>query len=110
MNKFKSLFKIYPDNSLSTNLSIAGGGIKLLSLIILAAAIPSTAAVIISALKLISASGISTALIFIMDELDDLVFFVFSVWTIFILLRYISYALYVKAEFYNNKTDNSYLG
>ena len=104
MNKRKPLFEVYPDNSLATNLSIAGGGLKIISILLLIAAIPFTLAVILASVRLISASGLITALIFMLDEFDEMIFIVFMLWGAFIIIRYISYVLYAKAQLMKNKS------
>ena len=105
MNKRSSLFEVYPNNSLATNLSIAGGGLKIISILLLIAAIPATLAVILASVRLISASGVVTALIFMLDEFDEMLFIVFLLWSAFIIFRYISYILHAKAALINSKTN-----
>ncbi len=107
MNKKRSWFEVYPNNPLATNLSIAGGGLKLISILLLIAAIPFTLAAALAFIRLISASGIITALIFMLDEFDEMVFMVFILWSAAFVLRYVSCVLFAKAQLIENKANSS---
>ena len=105
MNKKRSWFEVYPNNPLATNLSIAGGGLKLISILFLIAAIPFTLAALLAFIRLISASGIITALIFMLDEFDEMIFTVFVLWSAVFVLRYIACVLFAKAQLIENKNN-----
>lgn len=80
MSKKQKWFTLYEESAAASNLSIAGGAVKLAALLLMIAAIPCTLALLLAAARLTMASGMSTALIFVMDELDDLVFSAFLLW------------------------------
>ena len=80
MSKKQKWFTLYEESAAASNLSIAGGAVKLVALLLMIAAIPCTLALLLAAARLTMASGMSTALIFVMDELDDLVFSAFFLW------------------------------
>ena len=107
MNKKRSWFEVYPNNPLATNLSIAGGGLKLISILLLIAAIPFTFAAVLAFIRLISASGIITAFIFMLDEFDEMIFLVFILWSAVFVLRYVSCVLFAKAQLIENKSNPS---
>lgn len=98
MKKQHNWFRLYPDNSTASNLSIAGGAVKLLSILLLIAAIPTTLAVLLVAVRLTAASGMGTALIFLMDEMDEGVFLAFFLWCAVAACRYAASVLQGKAE------------
>lgn len=107
MSKKRSWFEVYPNNPLATNLSIAGGGLKLISILLLIAAIPFTLAAVLAFIRLISASGIITAFIFMLDEFDEMIFLVFILWSAVFVLRYVSCVLFAKAQLIENKSNPS---
>ena len=98
MNKKEKWFTLYEESAAASNLSIAGGAVKLLALLLMIAAIPCTLALLLAAGRLAMAGGVSTALIFVMDELDDLVFSAFLLWGCAAACRYAASVLREKAR------------
>ena len=98
MRQKQAWFKLYPGNGAASNLSIAGGAVKLLSILLLIAAIPATLAILLVAVRMTAAAGAGTALIFLMDEMDDGVFMAFFLWCAVVVCRYVASVLQGKAE------------
>ena len=98
MKQKQSWFQLYPESSRASNLSIAGGAVKLLSILLLVAAIPATLAVLLVVLRMTAAAGAGTALIFLMDEMDEGVFLAFFLWGAVLVCRYAACVLQSKAE------------
>lgn len=98
MKKEQKLFQLYPDQPHASNLSIAAGAAKLLSVFLMVAAIPCTLALFLSAFRITMAGGLGTALIFIMDELDDELVMAFLLWGAVIACRYVASVLQEKAN------------
>lgn len=96
--KKKPWFHLYPDHQLASRLSIAGGGVKLLSLFLLVAAILYSLVLALAGLRLFLAAGLGAGLIFLIDELDDTVFSVFFLWGAFAVCRFAVNVLQAKAE------------
>ena len=72
MKKEHRWFTVYPGSPKATNLAMAGGGAKLLSILIAVAAIPVTLALLATGIRLTMAGGgLSAALMFLVDEADD---------------------------------------
>lgn len=94
----QSWFQLYPESSRASNLSIAGGAVKLLSILLLIAAIPATLALLLVVLRMTAAAGAATALIFLMDEMDEGVFLAFFLWGAVLACRYAACVLQGKAE------------
>lgn len=101
MKQKREWFHLYQDNPVATNLSIASGGVKLLSVLLLIAAIPATLAVGAVGLRIMTVSSWSTSLIFLMDELSEELFLVFFLWSAVIICRYVSSVLQGKAALLN---------
>lgn len=78
---------------------------KLAALLLMIAAIPCTLALLLAAARLTMASGMSTALIFVMDELDDLVFSAFLLWGGAAACRYAASVLQEKARLRARSAD-----
>ena len=91
-------FQLYPEHHGASRCSIAGGGVKLLSLFILAAAILYSLALLLCGFRVASAAGLGTALVFLMDELDDMVLLAFFLWGAFAACRFAASVLHAKAE------------
>ena len=72
VKKGRGWFQTYEENPTATNLSMAGGGARLLSILLLIAAIPCTVAVLMAVARVSMVGSVGTALIFLMDEMDDL--------------------------------------
>lgn len=98
MKKEQKWFHLYHGNSAASNLSIAGGAVKLLSVLFLIAAILCTLALVLSGLRVTMAGGPGTAFIFLMDELDDELFTAFLLWGAVAACRYTASVLQGKAE------------
>ena len=75
------------------------------ALLLMIAAIPCTLALLLAAARLTMASGMSTALIFVMDELDDLVFSAFLLWGGAAACRYAASVLQEKARLRARSAD-----
>ena len=91
-------FRLYAEHPAASNLSIAGGAVKLLSLVLLIAAILTSLGLLLAGLRLTMAGGLGTALIFLMDEMDDEVFTAFFLWGAVVACRYVACVLQSKAE------------
>ncbi len=98
MKKEQKLFQLYADNNRASNLSIAGGAVKLLSILLLIGAVLCTLAIGLSGFRIASAGGVGTAFIFLMDELDDELFTAFFLWAAVIACRYVACVLQEKAK------------
>ena len=105
MSKKQKWFTLYEESAAASNLSIAGGAVKLAALLLMIAAIPCTLALLLAAARLTMASGMSTALIFVMDELDDLVFSAFLLWGGAAACRYAASVLQEKARLRARSAD-----
>ena len=77
MKQKQSWFQLYPESNRASNLSIAGGAVRLLSLLLLIAAIGATLVLLLAGARLTAAAGVGTALIFLLDELGEGVFLAF---------------------------------
>lgn len=98
MKNKNPLFHLYPENSKAFKLSVIGGGVKLLSLFLLVAAILYTIALLIPGFRVAFAGGVATALLFVVDELDDVVFGAFFLWGAFAVCRYAACVLQARAQ------------
>ena len=98
MKKEQKLFQLYADNNRASNLSIAGGAVKLLSILLLIGAVLCTLAIGLSGFRIASAGGVGTAFIFLMDELDDELLAAFFLWGLVIACRYTTCVLQAKAR------------
>ena len=98
MKKKQKLFQLYAGNSRASNLSVAGGAVKLLSILLIIAAILCTLALLISGLRITMAGGLGTALVFLIDELDDELFTALFLWGLVVTCRYIACVLQEKAR------------
>ena len=67
MKQKQSWFQLYPESNRASNLSIAGGAVRLLSLLLLIAAIGATLVLLLAGARLTAAAGVGTALIFLLD-------------------------------------------
>ena len=80
MKQKQSWFQLYPESNRASNLSIAGGAVRLLSLLLLIAAIGATLVLLLAGARLTAAAGVGTALIFLLDELGEGMFLAFFLW------------------------------
>ena len=90
-------FQLYPDHPSASRLSVIGGGVKLLSLFVLAAAILYTPALLLAGFRIVAAGGLGTTFLFLMDEMDEMVFGAFFLWGVFAICRYAACVLQAKA-------------
>ena len=97
MSKKQKWFTLYEESAAASNLSIAGGAVKLAALLLMIAAIPCTLALLLAAARLTMASG--------MDELDDLVFSAFLLWGGAAACRYAASVLQEKARLRARSAD-----
>lgn len=88
VKKGRGWFQTYEENPTATNLSMAGGGARLLSILLLIAAIPCTVAVLMAVARVSMVGSVGTALIFLMDEMDDLLLAAFFLWSGVAVCRY----------------------
>lgn len=98
MKKNHTWFELYPHNHQATNLSMAGGGVKLLSILLLIAAIPFTLAIILTCLRLTLAGGPAMAMMYLVDELDDELWTALFLWGAVAVCRYAACVLQCKAR------------
>ena len=98
MKQKQSWFQLYPESNRASNLSIAGGAVRLLSLLFLIAAIGATLVLLLAGARLTAAAGVGTALIFLLDELGEGVFLAFFLWGAVLVCRYAACVLQSKAE------------
>lgn len=98
MNKGQKWFKLYAEQPKASNLSIAGGALKLLSFFLMAAALLYTLALALAGFRIALAGGIGTAFIFLMDELEDQIFGAFLLWGMVAACRYLASVLQEKAD------------
>lgn len=96
--KQKTWFQLYPENNRASNLSIAGGAVRLLSLLLLAAAAAVTLLLLLTGLRLSLAAGMGTALIFLLDEMDEEVLLAFFLWGMVLACGYAACVLRSKAQ------------
>lgn len=92
---FHSWFQLYPGSDRATRLSVAGGGVKLASLFLLAGAALATLALLVSAVQATAWAGFSP--LFLLDELEDLILLPFLLWGAFAACRYAASVLQAKA-------------
>ena len=97
MSKKQKWFTLYEESAAASNLSIAGGAVKLAALLLMIAAIPCTLALLLAAARLTMASG--------MSELDDLVFSAFLLWGGAAACRYAASVLQEKARLRAQSAD-----
>ena len=98
MNLFrKPLFRLDPENSRASRLSVAGGALKLLSLLMLAAAVLGTLALLAAMIQLTVSAGFAAALYLLLDELEELPAMVFLLWILFAGCRFAAGVLQAKS-------------
>ncbi len=91
-------FSVYPNHPTATNLSMAAGGVRLVSWLTLAAAVVATLLTLIPAARMISFAGFSHGMYYILDELDEVLLAAFGLWCVFAVLRYAAAVLQTKAH------------
>ena len=98
MKKESRWFQLYADNPTASNLSVAGGAAKLLSILLLIAAIPCTLLVLLAAVRAASFGGIGSSLWFLLDEFDEELLAAFFLWAATFVCRYVSAVLRSRAQ------------
>ena len=98
MFKRSEVFSVYPNHPTATNLSMAAGGVRLLSWLTLAAAVVATLLTLVPAARVISFMGLSHGMYYILDELDEVLLAAFGLWCVFVVLRYAAAVLQAKAR------------
>lgn len=91
-------FQLYPGSEAASRLSIAGGGARLLSVLMLVAAALCSAAALWAVLGMSAAWGLSGAVHYVLDEWEEMVPLLFVLWGGFAACRYASAVLQAKAE------------
>ena len=91
-------FSVYPNHPTATNLSMAAGGVRLVSWLTLAAAVVATLLTLIPAARVISFAGFSHGMYYILDELDEVLLAAFGLWCVFAVLHYAAAVLQAKAH------------
>ena len=102
VKKGRGWFQTYEENPTATNLSMAGGGARLLSILLLIAAIPCTVAVLMAVARVSMVGSVGTALIF---QMDDLLLAAFFLWSGVAVCRYAACVLQSKAALYAQNKD-----
>lgn len=98
MKKKQPWFHLYPDNDRASRLSVAGGGVKVLSILVLVAAILCSAAALWMVLRATLAWGMGGALHHLLDDGEESVFGLFVLWGLFAACQYASSVLQAKAQ------------
>ena len=106
MKKHKDWFTIYPQNRQATNLSIASGGVRLISILLLLASIPVLLSVIVMGSRIASAGGIGNTIFYLMEEMDDEVMMAFGLWCAAAVFRYAASVLSAKAGLLQSGSGN----
>lgn len=94
---FKAI-PVYPNQPAATNLALASGGVRLLSWLVLIAAIGSTLLALIPAVQVLSMAGLPHGMYYILDELDEVMLLAFALWCVFAVLRYAAAVMRIKAD------------
>ena len=103
----KNAFTVYPDSPAAPHLSMAAGGVRLLSWIVCVLAVAATLAVLLPAFQLFSMAGFGRGLYLLLDETDDALFLAFGLWCVFAALRYASAVLRTKIALLTQKQDQA---
>lgn len=105
MEKMNALFKIYPHSPRATNLSIAGGAVRLLAILLLAAACFVTLGLLFEGLRPLLHMGPLGTIMYLLDEMDDEVESAFFLWCGTALCAYASCVLKSKAQLLANESS-----
>ena len=97
VKKGRGWFQTYEENPTATNLSMAGGGARLLSILLLIAAIPCTVAVLMAVARVSMVGSVGTALILLLAA--------FFLWSGVAVCRYAACVLQSKAALYAQNKD-----
>ena len=93
-----SWFQLYPDSPAASRLSVAGGGVRVLSILLLVAAVLCSAAALWVVLRLTLARGMDHALYVLLDDGEEGVLALFLLWGGYAACRYAMSVLHSKAE------------
>jgi len=91
----KKSYNLYPNSPTATNLSMVGGGVRLVALMLLAGAVLGTLALVLISYRPL-AGGMS--LLWLLDELDDALLLVLALWCGAAVCGYTAGALRSKAR------------
>ena len=97
MKKTNSWFTLYPQNPQASNLSIAGGAVRLVTLLLLVGAVLGTLGILLAGLRPLQYMG-GNAVWYLLDEMDDELLTVCLLWVGTILCGYAARVLRSKAE------------
>lgn len=95
MKSFTKNIPLYADNPKASNVSIAGGAVKLLSVLLLIGAVPATAVTALAAVRL---SSWVPSVWFVLEELEDGLGAVLILWAAFVFCRYAAEMMARKAR------------
>jgi len=93
MKKKQPWFQLYPDSDAASRLSVAGGAVKLLSILVLVAASLYS----LAALWLLFRVGLGGVLHYMLDDWDEGFLPLFVLWGLFAACRYAASVLQAKA-------------
>lgn len=96
MNNSRNSFSVYPNNPRATHLSMAAGGVRLLSWAVCIAAAVSTLAALLPASRILSMAGFQHGFYYLLDEMDEELIMAFGLWCCFAVLRYAAAVLQAK--------------
>ncbi|MBM6830370.1 hypothetical protein H9X85_09075 [Anaerotignum lactatifermentans] len=91
-------FQVYKENQKATHLSMAGGGARLLALLLTVAAVPVTAVLGMILFRMVTTAGPGMAWFFLLEEMEEPLLLAFLLWSGAILLRYGAAVCRAKAE------------
>lgn len=97
MKFFDKLVVIDAKNSKATNLSIAAGALKLLSILLVIGAILLTLGIFFIGLRPVAAMGLAQTIWYLLEELDGALLCCFILWCASILCAFVSSVLRAKA-------------
>lgn len=98
MKKKGPSFHLYPENDAASRLSVAGGGVKLLSTLVLVAAILYSAGRAVGDPPGDHVLGMGGALHHLLDDAEEGLFGLFVLWGLFAACRYAASVLQAKAK------------
>lgn len=91
------LFEIFPQHTKATNLSILGGGLKLMTILLCAPAILGTIALIVFGVQAYMTFGMRSVLFLLLEEGEEMIPLLFVLWVGVALCGYFAHALKAKA-------------
>lgn len=99
-------FSVYPNNPTATHLSMAAGGVRLLSWVACIAAAVSTLMILLPASRILSMAGFQHGIYYLLDEMDEVLIMAFGLWCCFAALRYAAAVLRAKITMLTQETTN----